>query len=105
MIALGIVALVAVVAIVAVLVQADRHANQVSRLLAHHAGREAAMARERWELLTRVQAPQAALAIPAPEPVDPHEVLKSLGLVEPEALIDEDEDDVDESHLVGTVAS
>ena len=94
MIDLAAVVLVAVVAIVAVLVQAERHSNQTSSLLAH-------AARERWELLTREKAPEVGAHIPAPDALTPQEVLAQLRVLDG----DEGEDDeewADESHLVGT---
>lgn len=102
-----VVAFVAVAAVVAILRQQDRNANQVSHLLAHMAQQQATHARERFELCTRIQAPQVAAAgmVAQPAMPDPQEVLATLGLLQPgvpEPDVDDDEDDVDESFLVGT---
>ena len=108
MIPLIVVAALALVAIVAVLVQQDRHANQTSHLLAHMASREAAVARERWELNTRIQAPhpQVAAAIPPPPTPSPQELLATLGVLQPGVPMPADDEEldlgIDESHLVGT---
>jgi hypothetical protein len=102
---LFVVAVIACVAIVTILVQANRHANQTSHLLAHMAQQHASWARERWDLNTRIQVgPGVATALPQPTTLDPVDALQTLGLLqrsvpEPDA---EDPDDVDESFLVGT---
>jgi hypothetical protein len=97
-----VVAGVAVVAIVAVLVQQDRHATQVSHLLAHMAAEQHTQARERWDLNTRIQAPTVAAHLPQPAQ-DPAQVLRTLGLMQDVAgPPDNDDLDVDESYLVGT---
>jgi Tfp pilus assembly protein PilX len=106
LVALGLVALIAVVAIVAILTQADRHSNQTSRLLAHMAAQHATWARERWELNTRISAQNAGAHAPiaAPATPNPQEVLQTLGLLQPSVPDpdDVDDEDVDDSHLVGT---
>ena len=56
------VVVIAIWAIVAVLWQSNRSANQVSHLLAHMAQMQTANARERYELCTRINAPQVAAA-------------------------------------------
>lgn len=108
---LVVVTLLAIATIVAILRQQDRNANQVSHLLAHMAQRQTAHARERFELCTRLQAPQVAAAgmVAQPAMPDPREVLETLGLLQPGVPGEEgdvygadDDDDIDESHLVGT---
>lgn len=107
---LFIVAAVACVAIVAMLTLQDRHANQLSHLLAHAASRESAAASERWSLATRIQSPELVRTAPPAPPVtpSPEEVLRTLGMLQPsvpEPFGDDepvDPDDVDETYLVGT---
>ena len=88
------VVVVALAAIVAQLLLAKHHASHVGELLARQDAERYAWSRERWELNTRLQAPEIARVAP-PSPPEPPAVAGD----EPVA----DEDDVDESHLVGTI--
>ncbi len=87
------VVIVALAAIVAQLVLARSHAGHVAELLARQDAERYAWAKERWELNTRIQAPEIARVAP-PAPPAPAEASD-------DAVVDED--DVDESHLVGTI--
>ena len=87
------VVVVALAAIVAQLVLARSHAGNVAELLARQDAERYAWAKERWELNTRIQAPELARMAPPAPPAPP-------AADDAEA---DDDDDIDESHLVGTV--
>jgi hypothetical protein len=101
-----VVAVVAIVAMALNTLQQERNARHTSALLAAMAAERYAWARERWDLNTRITAPEVVRAAPPAPPADapPLEVLQALNVVRP-APVDGakvDPDDVDESFLVGT---
>lgn len=94
-VALVAVVLVAVAALAAQLHLAARHAAHTDALLARGDAERYAWARERWELNTRLQSPELVRMAPPAPPAQPGG-----------ADVEDDEDEgVDESHLVGTFAA
>jgi hypothetical protein len=82
-----------------------RHQEQVNAMVAVHAADRQRDARERWDLNTRLTAPEVVRAAPPAPPADapPLEVLQALSVVQPAPPdAPADEDDFDESFLVGT---
>jgi hypothetical protein len=105
LIPLFVVAVVSCAAMAATLIAQGRHSAQVNALLAAAAAERYSLARERWDLNTRISSPEVVRAAPPAPPSDapPAEVLQALNALRPVAADEDDEDlDVDESFLVGT---
>lgn len=81
---------------------ADRveHRRTVQHMLAAQDGERWSWARERWDLVTRLQSPEVARYAPPPPPPPPHAPSTQRPA---EPLPFDDDDEPDESHLVGTV--
>jgi hypothetical protein len=100
---------VALLALAMLALQHFTHRAQVKQtniLLGTFAAERTALARERWDLATRITAPELVRAQPPAPPSEtpPLEVLAALGVVPPALIPDApaDPDDFDESFLVGT---
>lgn len=81
------------------------HQQQINALLGAAAAERYALARERWDLATRISSPEVVRAAPPAAPADapPLEVLQALGVVPPTPEpAPADPEDFDESFLVGT---
>jgi hypothetical protein len=100
---LFVVAFVACVAMVLLVVLQGRHQSQLNALLAAVAAERYAERRERWDLNTRITAPEVVRAAPPAPPADapPEEILKALQVLKPQVTPASD-DEFDESWRVGT---
>lgn len=101
---LFVVAAVACVAMVLCFVLQRSHSQQINALLAAAASERYAQARERWDLNTRISSPEVVRAAPPAPPADmpPAEVLQALNVLQAVPAIEEEDEDLDESFLVGT---